>query len=264
MNDDAIHGSWLSAREQWPTVVVGEAAYRAFLAQKAEGRELADVASDDLYLTCACEAGDSTAIAVFEQTFFGEIEILLRKHRRPDLRDELQQQLRVKLFVPREEGATAIAAYVGRGPLRRWFRMVAARTMLNLLTRGTSETPVADDFLADMLGGDRDPELEYIKQSYRREFKRAFTACLSGLDEQQQSLLRAAFRDGVTVDAMATIHQVHRATVARWVVKAHKNLVKCIRARLMGELGMSPSELQSMFNLIFSRMELTLDARVER
>lgn len=259
-----LHALWLTARDQWPTIAVDEADYRAFLAHKAEGRDLAEVASNDLYLTCACEAGDSAAIALFEQTFFGEIEALLRKHRRADLRDELQQQLRVKLFVARDGGATAIAAYAGRGPLRRWFRMVAARTMLNMMTRGPSETPVADDFLADMLGGDRDPELEYIKQSYRREFKRAFTTCLSGMDEQQQSLLRAAFRDGVTVDAMATIHNVHRATVARWVVKAHRNLVKCIRARLMTELGMSPSELESMFNLIFSRMELTLDSRVER
>jgi RNA polymerase sigma-70 factor len=157
----------------------------------------------------------------------------------------------VRLFVARDERAAAITSYGGRGPLRRWFRMVATRTLLNLLTRGVAETPASDDFLADMLGGEGDPELEYIKHGYRREFERAFKACLASLDEEAQMLLRAAFRDGLTVDALAAIHTARTAPPWR---------AGC--ARLMADLGMNESELDSMFNLILRRMEVTLNERV--
>jgi RNA polymerase sigma-70 factor (ECF subfamily) len=256
-DDAGVHEAWLLARARWSGVEVSEASYRTFVEERTE--DLA--AGDDLYLACACAAGDETAIQAFETTFFDELDVLLRRQRRTDLEDELRQQLRVKLFVARGDRGGAIGAYGGRGPLRRWFRMVAARALLNLVTRGVPETPATDDFLADMIGGGGDPELEYIKQGYRRAFQSAFEACLASLDEQDRTLLRAAFRDGLSVDAMATIHGVHRSTVARWVVKAHRRLVQDLRQRLMADLGIDRSELDSLFHLIFSRMELTLGER---
>ena len=203
------------------------------------------------------------ALRAFEATYFDEVDILLAKERKPELRDELAQRLRVRLFLPREGAEPTVASYRGQGALRRWFRMVCARTWINLATRGNSEVPADEDFLVDLVGGDRDPELELIKKSYRQTFRRAFRTALSSLDDQAQGLLRGAFRDGLTVDALAKIHGVHRATAARWVVKAHEQLLAAIRQQLRDELRMSRDEIESMFALIFSRMDITLSGRVD-
>jgi RNA polymerase sigma-70 factor len=261
MIDDAeLRAAWLRARARWTGVEVDEAKYRTFVDER--GGDVANAAGDELYLVCACASGDAAAIRLFEQTYFDEVERILRKERKPELRDELEQQLRMKLFVSRDGRDRAIDSFGGRGPLRRWFRMICARTLINLATRGGPEIPASDEFIADMIGGDSDPELEYIKTTYRRAFREAFDASFAGLDPQSQSLLRAAFRDNLTVDAMGSIHGVHRSTVARWVVRAHRDLVRAIRSRLMTELRMSRSEVDSMFQLIFSRMDITLGERV--
>ena len=67
----------------------------------------------------------------------------------------------------------------------------------------------------------------------------------------------------MTVDAIGSLFDVHRATAARWVVKAHRKLVQCTTEHLHHELGISPSEFESIFKLIVSRLELTLGAKNE-
>ena len=49
------------------------------------------------------------------------------------------------------------------------------------------------------------------------------------------------------------------ATAARWVAKAHHRLMRRTRERLVDELGITPSEFESVFKLIVSRLELTLE-----
>lgn len=256
----APHDAWLRARARWPQIDLDEATYRSFL--EARDPSVAATSGDDLYLACACARGDESAIRAFEETYFDEIDAVLRKERKLNLKDELVQQLRVKLFLARDGRAPAIGSYSGRGPVRRWLRMTSARALINLTTRRGREVPTSDDFIADMLGGDADPELEIIKKTYRRSFQAAFSACFAALDETDKGLLREAFRDGLSIDAMAELHGVHRSTVARWVVRAHRGLVRAIRAKLMAELALSRSEVDSLFQLVFSRMEITLGGRV--
>jgi RNA polymerase sigma-70 factor (ECF subfamily) len=256
---DAVGEAWRRARARWPGVEVEEAAYRDFVGARAGS---VASAGDDLYLACACARGDDAAVRVFEVEHFDVLDAVLRKERRPDLRDELAQRVRLKLFVPREDGARAIASYGGTGPLRRWLRMTCARALVNLLSRHPPETPASDELIADVLGGDADPELEYIKVAYRRDFRAAFTACFAELAERDKALLRDAFREGKSIDVLSAAHGVHRSTVARWIVAAHQSLVIAIRSRLMRELKMSPAEVDSLFQLVFSRMEITLGERV--
>jgi RNA polymerase sigma-70 factor (ECF subfamily) len=259
VDDDAVGDAWRQARARWPAVQLDEAAYREFVAARAAAGA---TAGDDLYLACACARGDDAAVKVFEAEYFGVLDAVLRKERRPDLRDELAQRVRLKLFVQREDGARAIASYSGSGPLRRWFRMTCARALINLLSRHPPETPASDELIADVLGGDADPELEYIKVAYRRDFRAAFAACFAELADRDRSLLRDAFREGKSIDVLAVAHGVHRSTVARWIVSAHQSLVTAIRARLMRDQKMSPAEVDSLFQLVFSRMEITLGDRV--
>src|SRR5262245_47085483 len=66
----------------------------------------------DLYLACACARGVSAAIEKFEQTFGGEIGRTARRFERRGLAaDDLQQQLRNKLFAAQPGDAPKIASY---------------------------------------------------------------------------------------------------------------------------------------------------------
>jgi len=265
MTANVVHDAWVRAGARWHALAVSEEAFRARVARDATddgAGQLGDLATDELYLAIACGQGDSTAIQLFEDAYFREIEVVLRKMRCVELRDEVCQLLRVKLFVAGSRERPSIDDYGGRGPLKRWFRMVATRTVLNLKRRKVAQ-PEEDEVLANLLGGDLDPELELIKQRYRLEFKSAFATCFAALEDEDKHLIRYAFRDQMTVDAIGTLFDVHRATAARWVVKAHRRLVKRTRDHLHRELGISPSEFESIFKLIVSRLELTLEGKPE-
>lgn len=258
--DDAVVAAVARGSARWPDVELDPAAFRAFVAARSSAD--LEAAGEDLYLACACAAGDEAAVRAFETEYFDVLDAVLRKERRLDLRDELAQRLRLKLFVPRADGGRAIASYSGSGPLRRWFRMTCARALINMATRRPPEDAASDELIADVLGGDGDPELEYIKTRYRRDFRAAFSACFAELADRERSLLRAAFREGLSIDVLAERHGVHRSTAARWVVSAHQALVKAIRARLMRDLALSSAEVDSLFQLVWSRMEVTLGERV--
>lgn len=257
---DAISKAWVRAQERWQPVEVSEQAFRERITSLGADLDLADLATDDLYLAIACGRGDDRALRAFERSIFGELDVVLRKLRCPELQDEVGQLLRVKLFVAGSRERPAIDDYRGQGSLRRWFRMVATRTALNL-RRGKQEQLVDDDFLADLIGagGVTDPELEMVKHRYREQFRAAYAASFAELDDRDQQLVRLAFRQRSTVDEIGALFDVHRATAARWVKRAHRRLMKRTRERLVAELGITPSEFESVFKLIVSRLELTLE-----
>lgn len=253
---DAVHEAWLRAKEKWHPLVVDEPVFRERV--QSAGVDVGELATDDLYLAVACARGESAAIRLFEDTFFGEIDVVLRKMRCPELSDEIGQLLRVKVFVAGSRERPSIEEYRGAGSLRRWFRMVATRTILNA-RRGNHEQLASDDFLADLIGAQADPELEVIKQRYRHQFRSAFACSFASLEPRDQQLIRLAFRDQLTVDDIGAIFEVHRATAARWVARAHRRLMKRTRDAVIEACGISPSEFESVFKLIVSRLELTLE-----
>jgi hypothetical protein len=65
--DTELREAWRRGSQRWPSVAVDEARYRTFL--EALDVDLSCASAEDLYLTCACAAGDATAIRVFEETF---------------------------------------------------------------------------------------------------------------------------------------------------------------------------------------------------
>jgi RNA polymerase sigma-70 factor (ECF subfamily) len=65
---------------------------------------------------------------------------------------------------------------------------------------------------------------------------------------------------GVTLEALAEIYGVHRATVTRWLTKARERLLSSTRERLGARLDIGRSEIDSVMKWIGSR----LDASVSR
>ena len=253
------------ARAIWPGISIDDEAFAAFLgervpAEPAPAGALDELPVGDLWLACACAAGDDRAIAAFEDrylrgTALGVAQGLGAK----ELTDELQQVLRRLLFVSRPGGCPAIADFHGQGNLGGWLRVVAVRELRRLQRKANREVLVDDDRLLDVLSPRTDPELEQLKQAAHDAFAEVFRDAVAALTPRERLVLRYQTVDGLSIDDIAAIHRVHRATAARWLVRARDRLVTELRARLMRRLKLSRSEERSLLALIRSRLDLSLE-----
>ena len=232
----ALHAALDHARAAWPGVHVDVPRLVAFLAPRLGDRAapFAGLHLGDLYLACACDRGEPSALAAFDRAFTPLIDRAVASLGASAAeQSELQQVVRVRLLVARDgDAATRIAGYSGRGGLASWVRVVATREAARLLRKERRHEPAADDELARVLTPDAGPELDYLKRLYRDEFKAAVHAAIAGLSERERLVLRQHALDGLSIDQLAALHHVHRATTARWIAAARKAVLDGTRRAL--------------------------------
>jgi len=66
------------------------------------------------------------------------------------------------------------------------------------------------------------------------------------------------FVDAVTLDELARLRNVHRATVARHLVAARKTILDEIRRQLHERLAISSDEFVSLIRLVRSRLQISV------
>jgi RNA polymerase sigma-70 factor (ECF subfamily) len=243
------------ARAAWPGVNVDEARFAAHLGGAPVGLHVGD-----LYLAWGCAAGDASALAAFEKHVWPSIDAALARVRlEPHQRQDLLQDLRVLLFVGPERSAGRIAQYRGESSLKRWVRAAALREAFRVTKKARREVALDDVAMASLAALDRDPALGHLVEACRAELKPAFQAGLAALPRADRILLRQHFLDRLTIDDLASLHQVHRATAARWVAKARESLHDAVLVELGHRLDVPGGDLQSLLRLARSQLEITLD-----
>jgi len=249
----------------WPGVAVDlqqfTHAIAARLDPQAPRRSLDAMLTDDLYMACGCAAGNPAALAAFERHCGRAIaHALATIGASADERDDLEQVIRQRILVaPADDAVPRIAAYAARGSLLAWVRVVAAREAARMLRRTRREVAAEDDELANLIAGDSDLELGYFKGLYRDAFKRAFHTAVEALGDRERLVLRQHALDGLTIDQLAALHGVHRATAARWVEAARDAVLAGTERELMRSLRLTSSDLASVMRLIQSRLEVSLE-----
>jgi RNA polymerase sigma-70 factor, ECF subfamily len=133
-----------------------------------------------------------------------------------------------------------------------------------LLPRLHRDAGAGDDELAHRVGAEDDPEVGYLKHLYRREFKQALHAAVDTLDDHERLLLRQHALDGLSVDQLARLHGVHRATAARWVGAVRDTVLARTHRELIRRLGLSRGELASIMRLIQSQLDVSLPRILQR
>ncbi len=245
---------WLShVRGRWPLVALSEADFLAHLERLARPAPVFPV---DTYLTAACAAGDVAAIRVFEEEFVSRVPAVVRRiDSTESFTGEICQLLRVRLLV-RENGAPPrIARYTGEVPLSAWIRVIALRLALNA-KRGAAGTDESATALPDATI--EDPEVDYLRTHYRDPFVRAFERALESLPKDDRTILRLHYVDGVNIDGIGRIYQVHRATIARWLVRIRSDVLTRAKALLAAELGTEIDEAESVIGALAAEFDVTL------
>lgn len=262
---DIVH----SARRAWPSVELAPEAFIAHLARHAPAgvaieAGLARMHTDDLYLACACALGIPDAVRAFEHHCLPAVEVAVARFRAAsDLVAEVKQRVRERALVA-GDGSPRISGFSGRGDLRSWVRAMAAREAIEVLRGARREAPADDDTALHALVAPGDVELEHAKAHYLAQFKQAFSAALRSLSPRDQTLLRQHVVDGLTIDELGALYQMHRATAARSLERARAAVLEATRAQLGSVLQVRPSELDSILRLIRSRIEVTLRGLVRR
>lgn len=214
-----------------------------------------EVVAEDLYLALACSDGNEGAIAAFRDAYVPALRQALGKlgGMSPATIDEVVQRVLVIVFVG-EAGPPQITTYSGRGTLRSWLRTIGVRTGRRQL--GLEADVASDDALPDIAASD--PELELLRERYRDQVKQAFAAAFAELADRERNVLRQYHIDGLTIDQLATLYQVNRATTARWVAGARLAVITRTRKHLVDRYGIAAAEVDSIIRLVRSQLDVSV------
>ena len=103
-----------------------------------------------------------------------------------------------------------------------------------------------------------DPGLIIDREQARRAFRGAFEGAVQELSSRERALLRLHLLGQVTLEQLATMYGVHRATVVRWLASARERVRDATERRLREALGVRPEELESLLRLAQSRLDVSV------
>jgi RNA polymerase sigma-70 factor (ECF subfamily) len=234
-------------RNAWPGLTVDEVVFAAHVRERvpADG-DPSGIAAEDLYLACACAAGDEEALRAFERHHLCEVFDFLAGSR-PDQAfvREVLQRLRIRLFV---EGK--IRQYSGRSPLASWLRVVTMRVAATL--RG-QDRPHADIDEA-LPASDLDPELAAIRRRHGASFRSALRDAAAELSPEERGVLRLHYLDGLNLERIGSLFRISRATAGRRILSARNHLLGRTRQIVGERLRATPSDIDSLLRIVRTQL----------
>jgi RNA polymerase sigma-70 factor (ECF subfamily) len=246
-----------AGRARWPHLVLEETAFvRHVATHSLNGRLPPFDHTADLWLACACTNGAEHAARAFERQYRTAIEnAVARVDRR--LVDEATQRVFTSLLVSAGDRPGGIARYGGRSALSTWLATVAARTTIKL--RGRFAARPCDRLCELAHGADSDqPDLLLARARYGRELDASLRTAIAALVSRERLLLRLHHVDGWSIDRVAALYRVSRATTARWLAAARKALYEATKRDLRARLSVTSREADSLAALVVGDVELSL------
>lgn len=244
--------------EAWPGSPASPKAWGQVLARacNAGGPTLPPARWQELALARACILGEPAGVAAVDAALLEVAAQHKRSSRHgADAVDEATQRVRQKLMLDGPNGPARLVQFEGRGPLQGFLRTALVRE-LSTLVRETRREVALEDHEPDSpqpLG-----EMALLKHTYGPMASQAFKDAFAALPQDQQRLLQQVYAHGMTVDDLAKVHQVHRATCARWVARARGDLGEATRRLLQERLGMPRRDADSMLDALQSALSVSL------
>lgn len=215
-------------------------------------------ATDEAEFARAVVRGEPAAVQRFERVHLGALDgALAHMKLDADALDEVKQRVRERLLLAEPPQPARLESYAGQGKLEGLVVVTASRIALDLLR--ARKAPARESSALEQLADEgADPLLAAMKSAARSGFREAFSKAIEGLAPRDRALLKLHLLRGVTLEALATMYGVHRATVVRWLADARAKVVADTRRTLANTVR--SGELDETIALIESQ----LDASIER
>ena len=251
-----------AARATWPEFGVPPLDFARYLGQRSqEGRLPPLQYAGDLWLACACVQGAALALRCFQAEYAPVVKRLLtRRGATHDMAADVQQQLAERLLVadPKAGRHAKIADYKGLGPLRSWVATAAAMTLVTLQRAQGQRREHPKPIEEHAWLGSTDPELEYLKQRYAPEVREAVIESLATLSDRDKTLLGLYLGKRLNIDTLGAMYGVNRATTARWLAGARRELRHRTVKHLQASLHLNPRECDSLIALVNSQLNVSI------
>lgn len=252
----------------WPEIQLPIEQFVSFLARHlplvgAQAEELSVLRGNELYLVCAYGLGDEAAYKILEAQYMPKVhQALVRLSTPPPLMSDIEQELRHRL-IEMHDPSIQRRGYSGRSGLAGWLCLSAIRAARLRLKRGQRERPLEQAALMVIPGLGKTAETDLLTQRYKEAFQSAFAHAIAALSARERNLLRYHFLMNLSIDQVAPIYGVHRATVARWIGRAQERLVTQTRQQFLARVPESPESLVEVMELIQSQLSLNLGRLLE-
>jgi RNA polymerase sigma-70 factor, ECF subfamily len=257
--EQRLAGLCAEAAAAWPGVTVDAGDVIAAFATKLDGDEpapLTAAALIEIHLALACARGDSAAIAAFDRAYLDVVPQALAGMKLPAATvEDVRATVRDKLLLADGDRPPRVVEYAGRGRLRGLVQVTATRTAIDRIRHEEREAELP----ARELAASADVNLSLIKAQYRAAFSAGFERAVAAASRRDRNLLRLHFLGGVTLEQLAQMYGVHRATVVRWLAAAREAVFDATRAHVASALKAPADELDEMFDLVKSRVELSVE-----
>jgi RNA polymerase sigma-70 factor (ECF subfamily) len=244
---------------RWPKVVLSFDAFEEHCGRVCAGGQAIESVREpaDLYLCCACIAGDVEALRSLESEALEVARAAIsRINRDRDFVQEALQEVWDKLLLGNH---AKILQYSGRGPLKGWIRVAATRVALDRCRsrgiRAAREVELSEQLAAQ----GANPESFLTKARYGAVFQEAIRRAVSALATQERNVLRMHVSGGCSIDEIGRAYNVHRATAARWLDRSRSRIYESVRQELCAERArLTESEFRSLAHSLGSQLELQL------
>ena len=246
-----------------PTIALDPTRLAAYLAAHSEhGRPpsqwLATRNHADVHLACALTTFHGQALGEFEERIVPAMRTAAARLLPAAVAEDVVASVREKLLVGTDARGPRIADYGGHGELVVWARVITIRAALTVLRREQRSVPV-DEHLWEAASPSCDPALALLKRESAALIKAAFHAGLAALSPRQRNLLRQHLLDGLSIDDLGAMYQIHRVTAARWLTAARADLWAHTRRELRQKLDLSDSAIGTMLDDIRSTLDLSIE-----
>jgi len=272
--EEQLASTLAAARKRWPGVELSPLSFVTALASRVSGRigspaeALAELHGEDLYLACACLAGDEAAWTYLERELLAPLEQRLSagRARSSDVYDAVREHL-----VSHEPSRPSILGkYAATSGLRGWLNGVVRRKEHEVRRRARRWAALGDEAVdrSTAKGGDADrgvllraegdPEAAAWQRRFSVDFKEVLAETLASFSMHDRAVLERHLVQRQTVDELATTLRVHRATAARRVATLREKLRTEIHDRLTARLGLESAEAGRMREHLAEETDLSL------
>lgn len=238
--------------EAWPSVEVDAAAFERHLARLNPSPER----WPDTYLAFACGVGDARALQHFEEHFLSRVGAAVAPiDSAPSFADEIRQALRARLLAGQP---AQISSYQARGSLAGWVLVAATRLAIDAVRERRRWAPAHELEVLEALVAPVDTEREVLRAQHGEALRLAIRAAFDSISSRERAVLKFHVLDGASIDSIAGIYGIHRATAARWIRSVNATLRERTLARLASALALGASEANSLLHSIFSEADVSL------
>lgn len=220
--------------------------------EQVDARAEADA---DVVLTCGLFHRDPWALSEFERSVAPRVLAALSKLGADEASAaECLQATRVRLLV--DEGGRRLTQYRGIGSFAA-FVITAAVRALSVQHRGR-RVQLEPEAALRSLSAATDLERQVARVGQTALFERAFRDALGSLSTREVALLKLNLVDGASIDELAGVYRVSRATAARWLASARSALKSSTLSRLSSLTRLERHDVKSLFDSVVSSLNLSL------